>query len=55
MVIRRLTKEYQLYPSWQKKWKRFAQTHEKLLAKLKIPADPLRVYSKERAITRLMK
>ena len=46
LVYRKLSKEYGLKTG--KDWIKFAPRHKKLLAKLQIPADPLRVYTKER-------
>ena len=52
-IIRKLAKQYGLKNKAD--WTRFAKTHKKLLQKLHLPADLVRIYSLKRAKKRMKK
>ena len=52
-IYRRLAKEYGLKN--REDWRKFVKSHKKLLEKLRIPANPQNVYTKERELKRMMK
>ena len=44
-----------MYPKNRKDWTKFAQTHKNLLEKSYLPANPWRIYTKERVWSKTKK